>query len=62
MLLLLTNFGKEGTPAPMIAKISQETLAEIETTRVGKKRDSNFTPRILEGKSASSSIGERSNK
>ncbi len=34
MLLLLANFGKEGTPAPMIAKISQETLAEmIGTTR-----------------------------
>ena len=29
MLLLLANFGKEGTPAPMIAKISQETLAEM---------------------------------
>jgi CRP/FNR family transcriptional regulator, cyclic AMP receptor protein len=34
LLLLLANFGKEGTPAPMIAKISQETLAEmIGTTR-----------------------------
>jgi CRP/FNR family transcriptional regulator, cyclic AMP receptor protein len=34
MLLLLANFGKEGTPTPMIAKISQETLAEmIGTTR-----------------------------
>ena len=34
MLLLLANFGKEGSPAPMIAKISQETLAEmIGTTR-----------------------------
>ena len=34
MLLLLANFGKEGTPEPMIAKISQETLAEmIGTTR-----------------------------
>jgi CRP/FNR family transcriptional regulator, cyclic AMP receptor protein len=30
----LANFGKEGTPTPMIAKISQETLAEmIGTTR-----------------------------
>ena len=34
MLLLLANFGKEGTPQPIIAKISQETLAEmIGTTR-----------------------------
>lgn len=34
LLLLLANFGKEGTPAPLIAKISQETLAEmIGTTR-----------------------------
>jgi CRP/FNR family cyclic AMP-dependent transcriptional regulator len=34
ILLLLANFGKEGTPEPMIAKISQETLAEmIGTTR-----------------------------
>src|SRR6202040_2848813 len=34
MLLLLANFGKEGRPEPIIAKISQETLAEmIGTTR-----------------------------
>jgi CRP-like cAMP-binding protein len=34
MLLLLANFGKEGKPEPMIAKISQETLAQmIGTTR-----------------------------
>jgi CRP/FNR family cyclic AMP-dependent transcriptional regulator len=34
LLLLLANFGKEGAPEPMIAKISQETLAEmIGTTR-----------------------------
>lgn len=34
MLLLLANFGKEGSPTPLIAKISQETLAEmIGTTR-----------------------------
>jgi len=33
-LLLLANFGKEGRPEPIIAKISQETLAEmIGTTR-----------------------------
>jgi len=28
-LLLLANFGKEGEPEPVLAKISQETLAEI---------------------------------
>jgi len=28
-LLLLANFGKEGRPEPIIAKISQETLAEM---------------------------------
>ena len=34
LLLLLANFGKEGTPQPVVAKISQETLAEmIGTTR-----------------------------
>jgi len=29
ILLLLANFGKEGKPEPILAKISQETLAEI---------------------------------
>jgi CRP/FNR family cyclic AMP-dependent transcriptional regulator len=34
LLLLLANFGKDDKPEPMIAKISQETLAEmIGTTR-----------------------------
>src|SRR5205807_5998839 len=34
LLLLLANFGKEAKPEPIIAKISQETLAEmIGTTR-----------------------------
>jgi CRP/FNR family cyclic AMP-dependent transcriptional regulator len=34
ILLLLANFGKEGKPEPIIAKITQETLAEmIGTTR-----------------------------
>jgi CRP/FNR family cyclic AMP-dependent transcriptional regulator len=28
-LLLMANFGKEGKPEPVIAKLSQETLAEI---------------------------------
>jgi len=33
-LLILANFGKEGKPEPILAKISQETLAEmIGTTR-----------------------------
>jgi CRP/FNR family cyclic AMP-dependent transcriptional regulator len=34
VLLILANFGKEGKPEPVIAKINQETLAEmIGTTR-----------------------------
>jgi CRP-like cAMP-binding protein len=34
VLLLLAHFGREGKPEPVIAKISQETLAEmIGTTR-----------------------------
>jgi CRP/FNR family transcriptional regulator, cyclic AMP receptor protein len=34
LLLLMANFGKEGAPVPVIAKISQETLAEmVGTTR-----------------------------
>ena len=34
LLLLLANFGKDGRPEPVIAKISQETLAEmVGTTR-----------------------------
>jgi CRP/FNR family transcriptional regulator, cyclic AMP receptor protein len=34
VLLLLANFGKEGKPEPVIAKMSQETLAEmVGTTR-----------------------------
>jgi len=34
LLLLLANYGKEGQPEPIIANISQETLAEmIGTTR-----------------------------
>jgi CRP/FNR family transcriptional regulator, cyclic AMP receptor protein len=34
VLLLLANFGKEGRPEPILAKISQGTLAEmIGTTR-----------------------------
>jgi CRP/FNR family transcriptional regulator, cyclic AMP receptor protein len=33
-LLLMANFGKEGRPEPVVAKVSQETLAEmIGTTR-----------------------------
>ena len=34
VLLLMANFGKEGKPEPVIAKVSQETLAEmVGTTR-----------------------------
>jgi CRP/FNR family cyclic AMP-dependent transcriptional regulator len=34
LLLLMANFGKDGSPQPVIAKVSQETLAEmIGTTR-----------------------------
>jgi CRP-like cAMP-binding protein len=34
LLLLMANFGKEGPPEPVIAKLSQETLAEmVGTTR-----------------------------
>jgi CRP-like cAMP-binding protein len=34
LLLLLANFGKEGRPEPVVAKITQETIAEmIGTTR-----------------------------
>jgi CRP/FNR family cyclic AMP-dependent transcriptional regulator len=33
-LLLLANFGKDGKPEPVIAKVSQETLADmVGTTR-----------------------------
>jgi CRP/FNR family cyclic AMP-dependent transcriptional regulator len=51
LLPLLANFGKEGRPEPLIAKISQETLAEmIGTTR---SRVSHFMNKFRE---ASSSI------
>jgi CRP/FNR family transcriptional regulator, cyclic AMP receptor protein len=34
LLLMMANFGKEGIPEPVIAKVSQETLAEmVGTTR-----------------------------
>ena len=34
VLLLMANFGKEGAPAPVIGKVSQEMLAEmVGTTR-----------------------------
>jgi CRP/FNR family cyclic AMP-dependent transcriptional regulator len=34
LLLLMANFGKEGRPEPVTAKVSQETLAEmVGTTR-----------------------------
>jgi hypothetical protein len=33
VLLLLAHFGKEGQPETVIPKLSQQTLAEIGTTR-----------------------------
>jgi CRP/FNR family transcriptional regulator, cyclic AMP receptor protein len=45
-LLLLANFGKDGRPEPVIAKVSQETLADmIGTTR---SRVSHFMNRFRE--------------
>jgi CRP/FNR family transcriptional regulator, cyclic AMP receptor protein len=38
MLLLMSNFGKEGRPEPVIAKISQGTLAEMIGTTRSRKR------------------------
>jgi CRP-like cAMP-binding protein len=35
-LLLLANFGKEGEPEPVLAKISQETLAEMIGTTLSR--------------------------
>ena len=46
VLLLLANFGKEGEPEPVIAKISQETLAEIVGTT--RSRISFFMNRFRE--------------
>jgi CRP/FNR family transcriptional regulator, cyclic AMP receptor protein len=46
-LLLLANFGKEGRPEPVIAKISQETLAEmIGTTRSSRELFHEQVPKI----------------
>src|SRR5437016_12552786 len=46
-LLLLANFGKEGTPETVIPKISQETLAEmIGTTRSRVSFFMNKFPRL----------------
>jgi CRP/FNR family cyclic AMP-dependent transcriptional regulator len=46
LLLLMANFGKEGRPEPILAKISQETLAEmIGTTR---SRVSHFMNKVRE--------------
>ena len=45
-LLLLANFGKEGRPEPVIAKISQETLAEIIGTT--RSRVSHFMNKFRE--------------
>jgi CRP-like cAMP-binding protein len=46
LLLLMANFGQESKPLPLIAKMSQETLAEmIGTTR---SRVSSFMNRFKE--------------
>jgi hypothetical protein len=37
LLLLMANFGKEGRPQPILAKISQETLAEMIGTTVARQ-------------------------
>jgi CRP-like cAMP-binding protein len=53
LLLLLANFGKNGRPEPILAKISQETLAEmIGTTR---SRVSHFMNKFRELGSAAHS-------
>jgi CRP/FNR family transcriptional regulator, cyclic AMP receptor protein len=38
LLLLMANFGKEANPEPVIAKISQETLAEMVGHQVACER------------------------
>jgi CRP/FNR family transcriptional regulator, cyclic AMP receptor protein len=44
VLLLLANYGKDSKPEPVIAKISQETLAEIiGTTRSSLSLESAFS-------------------
>jgi len=46
LLLLMANFGQESKPIPLIARVSQETLAEmVGTTRL---RVSFFMNRFLE--------------
>jgi CRP/FNR family transcriptional regulator, cyclic AMP receptor protein len=45
VLLLMANFGKEGKPEPVIAKISQETLAEI----IGTTRSRVSKPQLRRG-------------
>ena len=34
VLLLLANFGKDGRPEPIIAKVSQDTLAEMNGRKI----------------------------
>jgi CRP/FNR family transcriptional regulator, cyclic AMP receptor protein len=46
VLLLMANFGKKGKPEPVIAKISQETLAEIVGTT--RSRVSTFMNKFRE--------------
>jgi hypothetical protein len=45
VLLLLAHFGKEGKPEPVVAKISQETLAEMIGTTRSRSRKLPCPPR-----------------
>jgi len=52
VLLLLANFGKDGKPEPIIAKISQETIAEI----IGTTRSRDYNGGIEGGIEVHSSL------
>src|SRR5690349_1463135 len=47
LLLLMANFGKEGRPEPVIAKVSQETLAEMIGTTRSRVRRKHLQPPTL---------------
>ena len=46
LLLLLANFGKEGWPEPLMAKVTQETLAEM--IGITRSRVSHFMNKFRE--------------
>lgn len=48
VLLLMANFGQEGRPEPVIAKVSQETLAEMVGTTRSRVRRPLYLARIRE--------------